>query len=167
MNPVATTLVYENIAEAVFTHLVGAPPSNKRKTMAVKDEAMRRKGMLGLGRAWHYVTEVNGRKSFHFHAAVVGGLSPALLADIAGYKRLEEAVSKALDTVYKAYVTPEVHMIDIARKFFRLPIVRQTYFQTKTLNTEEDMQDFEQRAAITAITCNLHTHAATCHKGKS
>ena len=167
MNPVATTLVYEEIADAVFTHLIGVPPSNKRKTMQSERANPKCKGLLGLSRAWHFVTEVNGRKSFHFHAAIVGGLSPTLLADVAGFKRLEEAVCNALDTVYKAYVTPEIHMIDIARKFFRLPVVRQTYFQTTSVSTEEEFNDFEKDAEITAVTCNLHSHAQTCHKGKS
>ena len=31
LNPVATTLFYEQLAEAIFTKLVGMPPSNRRR----------------------------------------------------------------------------------------------------------------------------------------
>ena len=46
-NPVATTLFFEQLNEAVFTEIVGVPPSHKRrKTVTVKE---RPRGFLGTG----------------------------------------------------------------------------------------------------------------------
>ena len=81
-NPVATTLFFEQLNEAVFTEIVGVPPSHKRrKTVTVKE---RPRGFLGTGVAWSYVHETNGRKSFHTHASIHGGAALALLANIVG-----------------------------------------------------------------------------------
>ena len=166
MNPVATTLVYEQMTEAIFTELVQLAPVLRRKTQAdMRAEPVR--GFLGVPFAWTYVHEVSGRKAFHFHASVHGGPSPALLTDVLGSPALEKAVCQALDSIYKAYVSPEIHALDAARRFLKVPACKLSYFQQESMCTAEDVSLFDARAAITAVTTGLHSHAATCRKGLS
>ena len=77
MNPVATTLAYEQMTEAIFSELVSLAPTHRRKKSASEST----KGFLGTPFAWSYVHELNGRKSFHLHGAVHGGPSPTLFLD--------------------------------------------------------------------------------------
>ena len=48
MNPVVTTLFYEQVADAVFTNLVGLPPSSERKITPSQSDAKRRRGIFGM-----------------------------------------------------------------------------------------------------------------------
>ncbi|CAK0898089.1 unnamed protein product, partial [Prorocentrum cordatum] len=167
LNPVATTLLREQMAEAIFTELAGMPPRHKRRKSQLIDDNTPHRGIFGTPWAWHFVTETNGRKSFHFHAGVIAGASPTLLADVAGYPRLEAAVHAALDSMYTAHVPADLHAIDVARRTLRIPAERQTFFQTTDTPTPEAVREFHIDAAITALTTGLHSHAATCHKGKN
>ena len=128
-NPVATTLFYEQLTEAVFTELVGVPPSHRRRTSCPKQEPKKEchRGFLGTGVAWSYVHETNARKSLHFHAAIHGGAAPALLANVVGIAELETAVAAALDSVYEASVPLDVHAIDAARRTLKVAAVKYTY----------------------------------------
>ena len=85
MNPVATTLVYEEMVAAIFTSLVGLPPSQCTRKTKMREEYSCTKGFLHVPFGWTYVHETNQRKSFHFHCAVHAGASPALLADVADF----------------------------------------------------------------------------------
>ncbi|CAK0867394.1 unnamed protein product [Prorocentrum cordatum] len=163
MNPVATTLVHEQMAESIFAELVGLPP-NHRKKKTVDAESVPR-GFLGTSFGWSFVHETNHKKSFHFHASVHAGASPALLADVAGFPALQALVCRAWDTVCRAYVSPEIHALDLARRLLRQPAAKLPYFQTRNVEGDAESLSFDIGAAITAVTTGLHQHASTCHKG--
>ncbi|CAK0807187.1 unnamed protein product [Prorocentrum cordatum] len=165
MNPVATTLVYEQMSEAIFTELVALPPNHRRKKSVGAEDAP--KGFLGTPFGWSFVHETNQRKSFHFHASVHAGATPELLADVAGFPALETVVCQALDTVYRAYVSPEIHALDLSRRLLRVPAAKLPYFQTRQVLSDADSLSFDIGAAITAATTGFHQHASTCHKGAS
>ena len=78
LNPVATTLFYEHMCEAIFTHLVGLPPTGKRNVV-YKPAAQRQRALFGVLFCASAVTELNQRRSMHFHACINGGTPPALL----------------------------------------------------------------------------------------
>ena len=124
-NPVATTLFYEQLTSAIFTEIIGLPPSGHRRKTSTLDS--RSKGFLGTGLAWSYVHETNGRKSLHFHASIHGGACPALLSNVAGIPELEAAVTAALDSMYHAAVPLNVHALDCARRVLRVRGVRCTF----------------------------------------
>ena len=124
----------------------------------MREEYSCTKGFLHVPFGWTYVHETNQRKSFHFHCAVHAGASPALLADVAGFDTLEQAVYRALDSIYKAQVPPEVHALDIARRPLKVPAVKLSYIQNKGISTAAESTTFEIGAAITAVTTGFsHT----------
>ena len=122
LNPVATTLFFEQLSEAIFTHLIGMPPTGKRKASA--RAATRARGVLGRCFAWASVIETNKRKSLHFHASIYGGAAPALLANVAGHAELEALVVQALDSMYSAEADLDLHALDVARKQLNVRMVR-------------------------------------------
>ncbi|CAK0798449.1 unnamed protein product [Prorocentrum cordatum] len=163
MNPVATTLVHEQMAESIFTELAGLPPNHRGKKTVDAESVPR--GFLGTPFGWSFVHETNQRKSFNFHASVHAGASPALLADVAGFPALQALVCRALDTVCRAYVSPEIHALDLARRLLRQPAAKLPHFQTRSVECDAESLSFDIGAAITAVTTGLHQHASTCHKG--
>ena len=167
LNPVATTLFYEQLAEAIFTHLVGMPPSHKRKVSRARPGEARPRGFLGAPFGWSFITETNARKSFHFHASVNGGASPALLADVVGYPALEKLVCQALDSIYSAHVPMDLHAVDTARRLLKCPPPKHTFYQTTELPDDASCEAFERKAATVALHTGFHTHATTCRKGAS
>ena len=167
MNPVATTLFYKSLVEAIFTELVGMPPSHKRNISCASRSAERPKGFLGTNFGWSYVNDTNARKSLHFHAAVHGGPSPALLADVAGYRRLETAVYRALDSIYRAEVPIELHAVDVARRLLKCPAPKHTFHQPTITECDADTLAFDREADSIALHTGFHSHAATCRKGAS
>jgi len=98
LNPVALCLEFEKMVTAIFTHLLGMPPTGRCRSSApvAKERAI---GIAGKLTSWTYIIELNKRKAMHFHAVLNGGLTPKLLANVAGHKKLMEHVTAALDTL--------------------------------------------------------------------
>ena len=165
-NPVATTLFYEQLMEAVFAAIIGVPPSHRRRKSI--PAPTRPRGGFGKGCAWSLVHETNGRKSFHFHASFHGGSVPALLANVVGIAELEAAVAAALDSVYRAWVPLDVHALDAARRSLKVVAVKHTYSNVPAPPCdEESLQKFQREACFRGLQYGFHTHAQTCHKGKA
>jgi hypothetical protein len=57
--------------------------------------------------------------TLHFHLVFYGGLPPYLLQRFANLKALCDAITKALDTMYKAYVDPKTHAAVLSHKILR------------------------------------------------
>ena len=159
LNPVATTLFYEHMCEAIFTHLVGLAPTGKRNVV-YRPVASRRKGLFGVPFCASAVTELNQRRSMHFHACINGGSSPALLSHVAGHKELEGLVCDALDSMFKAHVPLEIHAVDIARKALKVKMVRHTLLPMRLATDPE----FEAAACFAATATGTHKCTFTCEK---
>ena len=165
-NPVATTLFYEQLMDAVFSVIMGVPPSHRRrKSIPVQ---RRTRGGFGKGVAWCLIHETNGRKSLHGHASFHGGCATALLANVVGIAELEAAVAAALDSVYRACVPLDVHALDAARRSLKVVAVKHTYSSHPAPPCdEESLRAFQCEASFRGIQLGFHTHAQTCHKGKA
>ena len=165
-NPVTTTLFYERLTDAVFSVLVGVPPSHKRRKAL--PAPLRPRGFLGTSVSWSYVHETNGRKSLHFHASIHGGAAPALLANVVGITELEVAVAAALDSVYQAQAPMNLHAIDAARRCLKESGVKCTYFDAPHLEgNAASLHAFKCQSSFRALQYGFHTHAQTCHQGKA
>ena len=70
------------------------------------------------------MTECNKRGAAHIHGQHHGGMTPALLADLAEYPELLELALAALDTQLQAEMPLEYHLVDIARQTLRIGIRR-------------------------------------------
>ena len=178
LKPVATTLFFEQLSEAIFTHLIGMPPTGKRKATA--RAATRARGVLGRCFAWASVIETNKRKSLHFHASIYGGAAPALLANVAGHPELEALVMQALDSMYSAEADLDLHALDVARKQLNVRMVRHSFLEAGTFSCDCEpaagsacsatcsRSRFLRGAAASAMSTGLHQikpHKATCFCG--
>ena len=168
-NPVATTLLYEELCESVFTLLLGMPPSfRRRKTIGDDDaEKTQRRGVLGRVFGWAAVTESSGRQALHFHAAIHGGATPTLLGDVAllgvGYEKLQELVFEAIDSMYVAHAPIDEHAADVARKTLRLKTQKHAYFHIPW----KGVKQFERNSRFIAMDVGIHNHCETCRKTKA
>ena len=178
LNPVATTLFYEHMSEAIFTHLVGLPPTGKRN-LVYKPAAQRQKGLFGVPFCASAVTELSQRGSMHWHACINGGTAPALLSHVAGHKELERRVCDALDSMFKAHVPLDVHAVDIARKTLKVKMVRHTLlsarpygksdpsdkkYHASTPSNRRYAEEFQAAACFAATATGTHKCTFTCEK---
>lgn len=163
LNPVATTLFYEQICEAIFTHLVGLPPTGKRNVVT-KPAAERQKGLFGVPFCASAVTELNARKSMHLHGCIHGGTPPALLSHVAGHEKLERLVCEALDSMFSAHVPIEIHAVDAARKALKVNKVHHALLPMR--DYEKNPQAFKHAASFAATATGTHKCTFTCEKGK-
>ena len=81
-------------------------------------------GIYGVPICNRDVTESNKRGAAHIHGQHHGGMTPALLADLAGYPELLELALAALDTQLQAEMPLEYHLVDIARHTLRIGVRR-------------------------------------------
>ena len=93
-NPVATTAVFRHLLSNVRTNLIGLSDARLINSPLEK----RPKGMWGVNSCNRDVKECNDRAALHVHGMSHGGLSPALVADVAADRELRERAMAALDT---------------------------------------------------------------------
>ena len=170
VNPVATTMVYEELTETVFTYLIGLRPALRRKTVDLDDDpALHKlhKGVLATPRAWMFVTETNGRKSLHFHGVLFSDPSPQFLAKLRDYDGLRQCVCDCLDGLYRCYASPDLHVLDVAKKSLYLRRRTQSWFMPLTKDLDgDDVREHTVDADVVALTNNMHSHMHTVIKQK-
>ena len=175
-NPVATSLVYQRIVDAVLEVLIGLPNERHRKKTddafdcledlnaddtTKRAPGQRRSGIFGVPIAHVWVTETSGRKALHVHGALWTALAPALLATMASNDETMERLVDAIDTQVRGHVDWEVHLVHKARVALRVRAPRIAYESPPAQLSAQT----RRRAAFGAVTLGDHTHTATCHKG--
>ena len=135
-NPVAQATAYQQLISNVLNILLGAPPDTQslagfgKKSVCtayykLADKAkylgnkFRSKGIIGHLLAYFGVHETQYRGTLHFHLIAYGGITPELLEAIAGIHSLSAEVSKVLDTMYKAELSPSFHMVRLLKNYKR------------------------------------------------
>ena len=136
------------------------------------------------------MTECNKRGAAHIHGQHHGGMTPALLADLAQFPELLELALAALDTQLQAEMPLEYHLVDIARQTLRIGIRRDAaadiprpdakYLVTeapdgksqdtwdaerKKYMTDKWWPEFKHHAMLVVSNRNVHGHRATCCSG--
>ena len=102
-NPVFAAIVFRRITCAIAEVLIGLSldPSKKTSSLAV---GSREPGMCGVPLALIDAIEAQGRGTLHGHLLFWGGLSAALLQNVAHHELLRHTVGKVLDTMMSAHV---------------------------------------------------------------
>ena len=168
-NPVATSVAYDWMINAVFEVLVGLPKrTHRRKSDAILDCVVdgdlpqigkRRPGIFGVPVAAVWVTETSGRKALHLHSALWTCLSPRLLAKLASHDELLRELIDAINTQCRAEVGWEVHAVQAARTALKVSAPPPAFWTPSTA---------EEAAAVAPLFARqvgTHVHQATCHKG--
>ena len=122
-NPVASVLTFAHLTESFRTDLLGHSSdrsSNLSMPMPGDDgvaepEHKRMRGVFGVCTLNRDVKECNKRAAMHEHGqAHSGGVSPALLADVASNDALRQAALEALDTEVRGEIELEFHAIKVS-----------------------------------------------------
>ena len=111
-NPIATTHAFSQLLNNVRTNLIGLSPARLTNVPLHR----RRKHMWGVNACHRDVKECNDRASLHVHGLAHGGLTPALLADVAADGELRAHAMAALDTQLKAELPLEYHAVYLAQQ---------------------------------------------------
>ncbi len=136
-NPVAMAQSFDVKNRAHITHLMGLSDNDKvdkpargRNSSGGSGEA-RAAGLHGLPVATGTATETNQRQAPHTHGMFYGGLTPALLRDVADHKELRDAACEAAATQFTTSVPLECKAAGFRRRrpgvdlrLFRSPFVK-------------------------------------------
>jgi hypothetical protein len=168
-NPIATTMSFHLLQENIRTNLQGITRGRCINT----EVRYRLKGMFGIQLTNHDVIECNKRASLHAHGQGHGGLTPALLSDVAGDPELLQAAMDAIDTQVQAEIPLEYHAVFVCQSFLKIPFTRDAAYDTPSPpeNWREDgealdawWEDFRHHAFITVLNRNTHVHkVCMCH----
>ena len=185
-NPIATTLAFNHRLENVRENLIGR--SKKRLTNEPLLE--RSKGMWGINSSNHDVKETNDRASMHEHGQAHGGLSPALIADLAADPVLRQEAMKALDTQVCGELPIEYHAAYLAQERLRVSKRRDSAYDMPTLPSKDEFEksaeyaaerirhvgdykayleqewwpDFRHHAYVVVMNRHTHEHMKSCNK---
>ena len=92
-NPIATTAVFKHLLANVHANLVGLSTARLSNEPL---EARPRRGLWGMNTCHRAVVECNDRASQHIHGMLHGGLTPALVADVAADEGIVREVARQL-----------------------------------------------------------------------
>jgi hypothetical protein len=167
-NGVATTVLFMELVEFLFEHLVGMPSERSSTVSRKVDREDREKGLFGTPVSWFAVYECNNRLALHVHALIFTAACSRLLARAAGVERLESELAEALDTQYSARVPWGWHALNAAQRSVFHPTWRANQRdppgyadpgETGGVNPE-----YVCRVCMTAVQHNGHDHGKTCRK---
>ena len=139
-NPIASALVFDHLAENVRTSLFGQSlerPGNLTVPNNCADGTdgnegtaqERKKGVFGVCFLNRDVKECNKRAAVHEHGQAHGGVSPALLADVASNDRLRQDALAAIDTHVKGELPLEYHAIKVLQDVLKVASRRDAAFE--------------------------------------
>ena len=139
-NPIASALVFDHLAENVRTSLFGQSlerPCNLTLrnnchdgTDGIEGTALdRKKGVFGVCCLNRDVKECNKRAAVHEHGQAHGGVSPALLADVASNDRLRQEALAAIDTHVQGELPLEYHAIKVLQDVLKVASRRDAAFE--------------------------------------
>ena len=110
-NPIACTLLFDRIMNAVMYHLLCMPHAELRKNLPLDS---REPGVIGKLLHQLFVKECNKRKTQHAHGQAYGGLTPQLIADACSHPALIQMAMDALDSQLMAQLPLEFHAVAFA-----------------------------------------------------
>ena len=139
-NPIASALVFDHLAENVRTSLFGQSlerPGNLTLrnncldgTDGIEGTALHRtKGVFGTCFLNRDVKECNKRAAMHEHGQAHGGVSPALLADVASNDQLRQKALDAIDTHVQGELPLEYHAIKVLQDELKVASRRDAAFE--------------------------------------
>jgi hypothetical protein len=177
-NPVATSVTYQAILDAVCEVLVGLPNEQHRKFTsglldcvqegADAERGSQRPGIFGVPVASGMVTEASTRKALHMHMLIWTAASSRLLAQHAHGGSVMQQIAAGLDTQCKARTGYDVHVVYRGQKVMGTPKPRAAFAsrlcESTAVESERPHGLYRQSVALSVLGVGTHIHSATCHK---
>lgn len=166
MNPVAASLVYAKLIDALCKNLLGLQPQHATKKTELPSN--RRRALFGKCCGYFGTHEAQGRGTMHLHLIYFGGLMPRLLQRVAECPALARRAGELIDSAVSSSL-PERHHVRLAagRGFVEVPPGEglQQEFPWPCKDTAVDWEQFHEFAYNVVARSNMHSHKETCHHG--
>ncbi len=159
-NPVAAAETFRLIVQALFTHVLGMPPSqNARKTVSLPE---RQHGISVTITGAFGCVETQDRGSLHMHFVTFGSLTPTVLQQAGGIPFMLPSVTRLLERKQSTSLSSVTHVRHLISDINDGVHPRATLFTTHNPITEptEFLHDVER----TVDNCNIHKHSRSCCK---
>ena len=176
-NPIASVLTFdhlaENVRESLFCQSVQRP-GNLTLPNACEEgnegtTEERKKGVFGMCFLNRDVKECNKRAAMHEHGQAHGGVSPALLADVASNDLLRQKALAAIDTHVKGELPLEYHALKVLQDVLKVASRRDAAFEIPmSERTSEAVLEHNwwpellHHAHVVVMNRHTHEHQATC-----
>ena len=139
-NPIASALTFDHLAENVRTSLLRQSVErrgnrtlpnacDKHRHDSEDTTKGREKGAFGVCCLNRDVKECNKRAAMHEHGQAHGGVSPALLADVASNDRLRQKALDAIDTHVRGELPLEYHALKVLQDVLKVASRRDAAFE--------------------------------------
>ena len=167
-NPVAAVEYYKIAFHAIVTTLFGVH-QNDNKTELLPLHADERRGIFGRLTNFDANIEANQKGTLHFHAPVIGVISPALLGALAHSLApvLMETLSAVFDSMITASLPPDRLLEHVVTEKYKTPrVIPRLDFssQIPANNTNDLEQHSNTAAASTKTVMHFFNHCDACVK---
>lgn len=168
-NPVAAAEVFATKTAAILEDLLGVPSETATKR---SQPSWRFVGIFGTPFGFYLVVEAQGRGALHWHCIFWGRYSPQLLLAASTSTRFKEAVERSYGTMTETELPRAVHLQHLTERAQRAQGIPVTAPIGRPSRRPRDsavtgMEAVLKRARLSAAGSNIHTHAQTCHNGKT
>lgn len=162
-NPVASAEIFRLIVQALFTHVIGMPPTkNARRTVPLPG---RQHGISGTITGAFGSLETQDRGSLHMHFVTFGSLTPAFMQCASGIPFMLPAITALLERKQATSLNPVTHLRHLMNDINDAPHPRASLFTAHKPISEN--ADFIQDVERTVDNCNIHQHTKSCSKNHS
>ena len=175
-NPVAAARAFHELINSLLTNFFGlaSESSHQRKSASPFSSDVRRSQpcvMCGQQcTAFYGVTETQGRGALHMHGLLFCTVGPHLLQRCQANKQLASKLAALIDSVIVAQLPADVHAARIERLRRGEPAervgLRSGTGDAPLPCADDDGLAFAQWRDTIIATTNVHTHSATCKKGR-
>jgi hypothetical protein len=188
-DPVSFVIESKSLMNDVCSLLLGIPPEeffsqyasqSRRKTRYFKCN----KGIFGHCLAYIGVVEDHAKGTLHYHILLYGGLSPYLLQRFASLGQVCDAISKALDEMYRSSLPEKSLYNSVMKRIVKRPyngygLTSKDLVQSNldpilerpdAINGIRNNEDFDvnwimEKTIQQADVQEWHEHMKTCHNG--
>ena len=175
-NPVAAARAFHELINSVLTNLFGLPAEehHRKSSLPMSSDIRRSQPCVMCGQhcaAFYGVTETQGRGALHMHGILFCTVGPQLLQRCQADPQLASKLAALIDSVIVAQLPEDVHAARIERQRLGEPAERVGLRAgTDDIPLPDDDTDdgraFAEWENTVISTTNVHTHSATCKKGK-
>ena len=164
-NPVATTLVFEQLISAFVTNVLGV---DHRRSRSTQQRALATPGLFGKASATAYVLETNGRECLHAHGLLFGtDVTAALLRCVGEQEHTAVFARDWIDRNFSVEIPPLLAVISAVMKRLHVPVnaLKSIALAVAPMESCASVQDAENLGAFCASIVNVHKHCESCFKG--
>ena len=159
-NPTAVVLMMQRMVHALHECLMGIPVEIRRT--GDPDFSSRKNGILGRGKAFFDVTELQGRNALHWHGLYWTGTQPWVVQRSAG-SEIGYRLAHFTKRMHSACANARLHAVKLFKRLAGTSL-RSAYFCPPPVRTSAYQLD--RLGEVCMVCTNGHSHCASCRKSE-